>query len=191
MIVYLMRHGQTTGDIEDRFGGDYEDSLTAKGRKQVKSAAKKLLGKGIKSILSSPRIRAQQSAKIIARKLGLPVHVVNNWRERNFYGILTGMTKKDAQQKHPNLIELVQSYKNTLPKGETYSAFKKRILEVFDRTRNLRNEAVLVITHGGPITCIGREILGKEFKVTDCGILKVQAGNSVTLQELNGIEIKK
>ena len=187
-----MRHGQTTGDVEDRYGGDYEDSLTAKGRKQVNSAAKNLVGKGIKAVFVSPRIRAQQSAKIVARKLGLPVKVVNNWRERNFYGILTGMIKKEAQQKNPELVELVQSYKNTLPKGEKYDVFKKRILKELDNLRKQPFDTVLVVTHGGPITCIGRELLGKEFKVHDCGILKLEIENGkLNPSELDRIEIKK
>ena len=31
MLIYLARHGETTGDVEDRYGGDYDDHLTEKG----------------------------------------------------------------------------------------------------------------------------------------------------------------
>ena len=31
MKIYLIRHGETTSDIEDRFGGDYDDHLTSHG----------------------------------------------------------------------------------------------------------------------------------------------------------------
>ena len=30
----MCRHGQTTGDIEDRYGGDYDDHLTEVGKQQ-------------------------------------------------------------------------------------------------------------------------------------------------------------
>lgn len=35
MKIYLIRHGQTTGDVEDRYGGAYNDELSAKGKVQT------------------------------------------------------------------------------------------------------------------------------------------------------------
>ena len=58
MRVFLLRHGQTTGDIEDRFGGTYEDHLTQAGKKQAEELGKKLKGEGIEKVFVSPRIRA-------------------------------------------------------------------------------------------------------------------------------------
>lgn len=192
MKLYLVRHGQTTGDLEDRFGGDYEDSLTPHGRAQVCRRAKSLQQLGIKAIISSPRIRAQQSAGIIGRALGLPVLVMHDWRERNFYGALTGMTKKEAQEKHPALVSLTSSYKNTLPNSEAYEPFKKRILAVFKRTLGLRHDPVLVVAHGGPLTCIARELLGKEIKVHDCAMLTLDVTETgAQLIAMDKAEFKK
>lgn len=42
MIIYLARHGQTTGDIENRYGGDYEDYLTNFGKEQSLALAEQL-----------------------------------------------------------------------------------------------------------------------------------------------------
>jgi hypothetical protein len=28
MKIYLIRHGETTGDVEGRYGGDFDDSLS-------------------------------------------------------------------------------------------------------------------------------------------------------------------
>ncbi|MBI4146867.1 histidine phosphatase family protein [Candidatus Woesearchaeota archaeon] len=189
MIIYFMRHGETTGDVENRYGGDYDDHLTLKGRKQTDNLAKKLLDMKIKKIISSPRKRAQQSAQIIARRLGLPAQVVKTWRERNFYGTLTGMKKEEAQQKHPELAALTQSYKNNLPKAETYNSFKKRILDAFAHTKTLNTDTVLVVAHSGPITCIARELLGKELKIHDCGLIKVDT-KTMTFEMLGGVEPK-
>ncbi len=36
MKLIFIRHGETTGDVEDRYGGDYDDNLTAKGHEQAK-----------------------------------------------------------------------------------------------------------------------------------------------------------
>lgn len=35
MKIYLIRHGQTTGDVEDRYGGAYDDELTDKGKNEA------------------------------------------------------------------------------------------------------------------------------------------------------------
>lgn len=42
MKIYFCRHGQTTGDVEDRYGGNYDDRLTELGLNQSKELAKKL-----------------------------------------------------------------------------------------------------------------------------------------------------
>lgn len=192
MKLYLVRHGQTTGDLEDRFGGDYEDALTDYGKDQVRRRAKSLQRLGLKAIISSPRIRAQQSAHIIGRALGLPVVVMHDWRERNFYGTLTGMTKKEAQAKHPDLVPLTSSYQNALPRGEKYEPFKKRILNVLKRTIGLRKDPLLVVAHGGPLTCIARELLGKEIKVHDCAMLTLDVTETgVQLLAMDKAEFKK
>ena len=64
MKIFLIRHGETTGDIEDRYGGDYDDHLSEKGKQQSKELAEKLKNKGIELIFHSPRIRATETATI-------------------------------------------------------------------------------------------------------------------------------
>lgn len=42
MKIYLIRHGETTGDIEGRFGGDYDDHLTEQGKQQATTLGEQL-----------------------------------------------------------------------------------------------------------------------------------------------------
>lgn len=65
MKIYLIRHGESTGDIEKRYGGSYDDHLTEKGRQQIQETTEKLLGKNIEFIFSSTLVRAKEAAKII------------------------------------------------------------------------------------------------------------------------------
>ena len=69
MKLYLIRHGQTTGDVEDRFGGNYDDELTPLGRKQLAETAKNLCDKGIEIIFTSSLLRAKESGEIIRSKI--------------------------------------------------------------------------------------------------------------------------
>ncbi|MBU1132445.1 histidine phosphatase family protein, partial [Patescibacteria group bacterium] len=89
MKIYLIRHGETTGDIEDRFGGDYDDHLTAKGIEQARELAKQLLNKEIEIIFVSPLMRAVETAEEVEKVLHVPVEVLEDLRERNNYGVLT------------------------------------------------------------------------------------------------------
>src|SRR5512143_1526057 len=101
MIIYLIRHGQTTSDVEDRYGGDYDDHLTELGQKQASEVASKLENSGIEVIFASNRIRAQETAKILQKKLKTDIITDESLRERNLYGKLTGMIKSEAKEKYP------------------------------------------------------------------------------------------
>ena len=39
--IYLIRHGETTGDVEDRYGGAYDDHLSEKEKAQARELAGK------------------------------------------------------------------------------------------------------------------------------------------------------
>lgn len=78
MKIYLIRHGETTGDIENRYGGVYDDHLTAKGREQLGLTASQVANKGIEIIFHSPLIRARESAEIISALLDCPIR---QWKD--------------------------------------------------------------------------------------------------------------
>ncbi len=53
MKIYLIRHGQTTGDVENRYGGSYDDELSDKGEIQVHELADRIGNSGIQILLCS------------------------------------------------------------------------------------------------------------------------------------------
>jgi phosphohistidine phosphatase len=70
MDVTLIRHGTA----EDHATNDFERALTAGGRAEAERAADRLVGitPPPDSIISSPLVRARQSAELVARRLGFP-----------------------------------------------------------------------------------------------------------------------
>ena len=71
MKIYLIRHGETTGDVEDRYGGDYDDCLSKTGEKQVKELAKKdLTSEKIGEELRRQGIHPKDYDKKISKILG-------------------------------------------------------------------------------------------------------------------------
>jgi len=190
MKVYLCRHGETTGDVEGRYGGDYEDHLTDKGKKQSVKLANELVGRGIEIIYTSPRIRARETAKILQERLNCPVELEEGIRERNHYGILTGMVKSEAQKRYPKLVELLRDHRNTIEGAEAYRPFLKRVSLALDKLTKSDHKTITIVTHGGPIRVIFREILKKgEIDIEDCAFAELEnIGGRWKILRLKGIE---
>jgi broad specificity phosphatase PhoE len=191
MRIYLIRHGQTTGDIEDRFGGDYEDHLTQEGESQSKQLAEKLVNKNIEIIYCSPRIRAQETARILKETINAPIEVIDDIRERNHYGVMTGMVKAEAKEKFPQLIELLKDTKNTIEGGEDYESFKERVVASWNRLTTSNHKTIAILSHGGPIRLIFRELLNKgEIKIGDCAFATIEGiSDELSIVDMDGIEI--
>ncbi len=176
MKIFLVRHGETAGDVENRYGGDYDDHLTKKGESQAKTLAKKLEGRGIEKIFTSPRFRAKETAHILGKELDVSVEVIDSIRERNFYGILTGMKKEEARKKHLEMAEQLKNYRNTIKGAEPYEHFRQRILKAFSELTKSKYKTIAIVTHGGPISCIFRELLKIEIKkMADCAVFELRS----------------
>ena len=76
MILHLLRHAHA-GDSTTWPGPDAERPLTKKGRDQATRLGRFLATNGIRpdAIMSSPKVRAQQTAEIVATALDLTVRL--------------------------------------------------------------------------------------------------------------------
>ncbi len=197
MRIYLIRHGETTGDVENRYGGDYDDHLTDKGKEQARVLAKRLEGKGVEIIYHSPRIRAVETAKIVGKKLGVKLQAIDDIRERNNYGILTGMVKSEAKKKYSKEVEKLEKIQlyHKVKGSEDYEPFKKRVVSAFNEIiENDEYDTVAIVSHGGPISCIVRVVLklGEIKKLGDCGILEIdKKDNKLEWVRLDNVSFEK
>lgn len=191
MKIIFIRHGQTTGDVEDRYGGDYDDHLTQEGVRQAECLAKELKDKNIEKISVSPLARAQETAEILVKEIGCKIETQAIFKERNQNGILTGMIRSEAKQKYPELVEKLKDKFNTIEGAESYEDFKNRITEGFGDLISQNFDCVAVVWHGGPMRVLYRDILkigeitpgdccwveieryGAEFKITDSKRIQV------------------
>lgn len=195
MKIYLIRHGQTTGDVEDKYGGAYDDELTDKGKKQAQELANKLTNYDIQILFCSPMIRTKQTAEILKSKLNCEIKIIEDLRERNKNGILTGMTKAEATTKYPELVEKLKDYRSQIEGAESQDDFVDRIKKAFDEvTNNLNYSTIGIVTHGGPIWAIFTDILNDNglVHVGDCAYVVLDKdGEDLRIEKLDGIEIKK
>ncbi|MFA6099867.1 MAG: histidine phosphatase family protein [Patescibacteria group bacterium] len=176
MHVFLLRHGESTSDIEDRYGGDYDDHLTPKGLAEAKELAEKLAGKGIEAIYTSSRVRAKETADVLKDVLKCKIEINSNLRERNAYGVLTGKVKAEAKEKYPEMAEAVKFYGNTIEGAESYENFTERVRRVFEELTSTQHETIAILTHGGPIRCFFREVvkLGELKSLGDCAVFELE-----------------
>ena len=72
-MIYFLRHG----DAEQGDGDDAARRLTSKGERQSETAGRALaaLGANIDACLSSPKVRAEQTARLACEPLGLEVEI--------------------------------------------------------------------------------------------------------------------
>lgn len=192
--VYLVRHGEAEDDINQTYGGWADDPLTDNGRKLAKELAEEIKKLNPKKIFSSPLKRAKVTAEIIGNHLGIPVEVVVDLKERNRYGVLTGMKIENAKIKHSELTEKVKDYKTTIEGAETYENFRDRAIKVLNKIIQGSDENVLIVTHGGVFRVAMWEMLERpDFVAPDLHAIihLVEEGGKLSLKNSKGLNFKK
>jgi 2,3-bisphosphoglycerate-dependent phosphoglycerate mutase len=100
--IYLLRHGETVFNTEDRFTGQLETPLTSLGRTQAAQAASEFKKIPLipDIIYVSPLSRAIETAVILCNQMGLnpqeKIRVIPELKERNS-GALSGMTRSHVR----------------------------------------------------------------------------------------------
>ncbi len=176
MKIYFIRHGETTGDVENRYGGAYDDHLSEKGFDQARELADTLIDKNIEEIFAGPLIRTQETSDVISKTIGIPVVTIDDLRERNQYGILSGMTKTEAAEKYPDLVELLKDKLNTIEGAESFQDFLDRFVNVFKKiVTESQSHTIAIVSHGGPVRVLYRDLLqlGELTFIGDCAVLEI------------------
>lgn len=195
MKIFIIRHGESTSDVENRYGGDYDDHLTEKGVEQAAEMSDKLIKTGIEFVFSSSKLRARETANILKNVLNCNIEIVDDLRERNRYGILTGMEKTEALNKYPKLVSQVVDGHNTIDGAENYEEFTGRIKGAFEEVLKKSNNFnfIAIISHGGPIKCIIEDVLklGKLGVLADCAIIELEKNNTdFRVLNLDGVSLE-
>src|SRR5687768_13601097 len=95
--LYLVRHGQSAGNAEGRFGGHGPTPLSDLGRRQAECTADMLAKEGVSSSYSSDLPRAVQTAEPLAELINARIHKTDAFRERHV-GILEGLTFDESKE---------------------------------------------------------------------------------------------
>jgi len=196
--LYLIRHGQSAGNAEGRFGGHGPTPLSDLGQHQAEVTAKALAKEGISVIYSSDLLRAVQTAQALADLVNLPVHTSTAFRERHV-GVLEGLTFDESKADHPkDYYALVnRNINHVISKGESYRHLLRRATsKLIDVLRTHPGERVAVFSHTGAICYLTLFLLGainRNTKQTpwlitsNCGInrFEIRSRNNIRVLALN------
>jgi len=145
---FLLRHGEAMSNKYNFVSCWPEKTynpLTIKGANRIKCVARHLKKEKIDLIFSSDVLRTKQSAKIIAKKLGLKIKFEKKLRESKF-GRFNGKSGKEWKR-FLDTIRLRPPKKSH--KEENYQDVRKRA-EKFIKgiDQEYKNKKILIISHG-------------------------------------------
>lgn len=183
--VLLIRHGQSKGNAERRFGGHTATPLSARGRNQAEATARTLKSESLTAIYSSDLARAMETAKPLANMTGLHVQSTTAFRERDV-GVMEGLTFEDAAQQHPEQYAalLRRDFEYVLTGGESYRQLLDRAVQKLDAIiEEHHGGKIAVFSHTGTICILALHLMGAldapELKPVwissgNCGITKFE-----------------
>jgi broad specificity phosphatase PhoE len=155
--LLLVRHGETDWNADGRLQGQTDRPLSDFGRRQARQLADELADEELVAIYSSDLSRARETAEIVGERLGLPVRLDPELREKD-WGTWEGLTAVERDR-----VEFV---------GESTQAHQERMLRALRRIADghAAGDRILVVTHGGSMRRVQTAALGWALPVVEnCG----------------------
>lgn len=136
--LYFIRHGLSEANIAGVWSGTTETPLSAEGKKQARLAGQSAKKLGIDHIISSPLGRAHETAKIIAKEIGLPaqdIELSSLLIERHF-----GQMEGQPYRTDANVDGFIDV--------ETLDSILERARLALEHISRLDADKILVVSHG-------------------------------------------
>ncbi len=185
MIIYLIRHGETTANVEKRFAGVSDVELTEKGVGQAVLAGEKLKDIQFDAFYSSTLKRAHETAKIIAKHQSVNVVALETLKEMNF-GIWEGKKLSEIKEQDGELLNqwFVDFETFVVPEGESVKEMFERVTMAYKTIIEPyaldSDTKIAIVAHGGVIQsllsflCFGDNTGYWKFRIDNCGVNKIE-----------------
>ena len=160
--LYLIRHGQSAGNAEGRFGGHGPTPLSELGKQQAEKTARSLAKEGISAIYCSDLLRAVQTAEPLAEMLGLPINTSPAFRERHV-GVLEGLTFDESKERFPrDYYALInRNVHHVITDGESYKQLLRRITDELAKIlQEHQRQRIAIFSHTGAICFLTLHLMG-------------------------------
>lgn len=156
--LFLVRHGQSLWNLENRFTGWQNIEITEAGIEEAKKAGLALKKEKIDIAFTSALVRAQHTLSIILNEMGrpgIPIITDKALNERS-YGSLEGLNKAETAQKYGDEQVYIwrRSYDVVPPGGESLKDTYNRVIPYFETkivSHLKQDENVLIVAHGNSL----------------------------------------
>jgi alpha-ribazole phosphatase len=164
--LWLVRHGLTHWNVQQRFCGHSDIPLSARGQAQALWIAEQLLKESISAIYTSDLMRARETAEIISGQRTSAVQIKESiaWREMDF-GEWEGLTYTQIVEQDKGYMDFFTDPEHhTPPNGESLVHIQQRVKGALSAI--VHNDELLVagdaviVSHGGPLRILLCSILG-------------------------------
>ena len=193
MELYLVRHGQSEGNIKKVNEGWGDGALTELGRRQAERVGHRFSTVAVDRIISSDLQRAKQTADAIAAHHPNATFTMNEglreWNLGTHEGSPYGTIFKEMDAGPHGRLD------HPIANGETIREFKERVHRTVDSIiRAHPDETVVIVTHGGFVLNALVHLLElpderfAEFDPENTGVAYLTAGDEVTLHYKNSVE---
>lgn len=163
--IYILRHGETEWNLEGRYQGRLDSSLTIKGQEQADAQGKFLCKQGLTPSNSdawhSPQGRAYETAKITLNHTGHRLQGDDRLCELSF-GDWDGLTLVEITQRWPKLYPQTSrglGWFFDSPNGEKFKDIYQRCFQFLQ----MLNRPTIIITHGVTSRLLRGILLGLSY----------------------------
>ena len=169
--LYLIRHCEALGNINDTFQGSIDEDITEKGAKQLERLAERCRELTFDVIYSSPLIRAYKTAQAANKYHCLPIITDKSFEEIDggeFEGCKWDMLPVLFPDTYGHWKNDFAHFKTK--EGESMAEVYKRVSEGTMRVVNEnKGKSILIVSHGCAIRNICCFLLGRQLEeIGDC-----------------------
>jgi len=155
MQVTLIRHGQTNGNLENRYIGTTDEHLCTMGITNLKTLLKRNLYPTCDYVYTSPQNRCRETARLLFEEA--EQHIVNDLKEKDF-GEFENKNYNDLKGNKLYVNWCKSVIPTDFPTGENMEHFKSRcfnaFLHIINNEIDKNKNSVVIVCHGGTIMSI-------------------------------------
>ena len=149
--IIFTRHGQTEWNVARKMQGQLVSPLTEMGLLQARMLGAYLKDKSISAVYSSPLLRAERTATIIRKEIGLEKLELSPALKEINLSDLEGKSFSKALEEEPERMQAFSSHPSAFkpgPGGETFEEVQKRalgfVLPLFEKHAG---QKIIVVCH--------------------------------------------
>jgi broad specificity phosphatase PhoE len=164
--LWLIRHGESTGNRDRLLQGQEDLPLTDLGHEQARKLSGRLGRIGFDALYSSDLARALQTAVTLGEALHLGAELDARLREIDV-GSWSGLSSEQISERFPEEWRMWQERDPELARGggESYVRAQLRVVEVLEElARRHLGKRIAVVCHGGVMRAYLAHLLGLDLR---------------------------